>query len=70
MDMSIASAVSVGGAAGITLHDALANGQLLFSITASAVGAGYIAWKWHKDIRYAKRRDRRASDKKQTRKKK
>ncbi len=62
IDMATAGAVTAMGASGLTLYEALSLGQLAASITATLLGAGYVAWKWHKDIRTGRRRDRRESD--------
>lgn len=61
-DMVIAAAITGMGAGGISLHGVLEATQLVASIVATVLGAGYLAWKWHRDIRKSKRRDRRAGD--------
>lgn len=62
IDMIVAVAVAAGGATSATLHTFLETTQLVVSIAAMISSTGYIVWKWYRDVRHNKRRNRRASD--------
>ena len=61
-DVTIATVVTAGGASGMTFHQFLETGQLVLSIAATLVGLLYLLWKWYREWRLSKRRNRREGD--------
>jgi hypothetical protein len=61
-DMMLAAVVTAWSFGGMTLNEVLTTGQLIMSVTGGTVGTGYMAWKWLKEYRHSKRRNRRKSD--------
>ena len=62
IDVVVAGGIAIGGASGMTMHDVLQTGQLALSIAATALGSAYLLWKWAREWRTSRRRDRRQTD--------
>lgn len=65
IDVTTAGAVTMIGSAGMTLHEMLETGQLVASIAATLLGILYLLWKWAREWKNGKRRDRREGDRPQ-----
>lgn len=63
-DLVVAGAVMTwsAGAAGLTLLEKLQAVQIIVAIVVSLIGGAYLVWRWHKDYRHSKRRNRRQDD--------